>query len=181
MIVCPLCEHPQDRGDTCEVCGKRLSFAPPTSAEYPPLPELEATTLAGAEADVAVALMPDLEITHHAPVAVPVESLPEFETTRLAGATGAVAVEPVPGVEPTLFAGDGQPTVLGETTTCRYCGQAQKRANRLCERCANALPTLALEAPPAKQVGNVRCPSCGFESSPSQMCPACGYFLRPPD
>jgi ribosomal protein L32 len=178
MIVCPLCEHSQETGDTCDVCGKRLTFEPPTSAQYPPIPDLEVTTLAGAAAGIPFAPMPDLEVHHADAVQVTLEVVPDIEATQLAGVDAqVVAQETVPDVERTRFEDAAPRTVLGEMITCRYCGQSQKRENRLCERCANALPVVRPDEP-VKAVANVRCPSCGFESQPKQACPACGYFLR---
>lgn len=178
MIVCPVCEHPQVQGDTCDVCGKRLVSAPPTSQEYPTLPELEQTA-AAAVGNVAVALMPDLEV-HHAPeVNVVDERMVELDPTTVQGvdAAASVPVQPTADVERTHFADDGQRTLLGMTVTCRYCGLNQPRTNRLCDKCANALPVLVAAAA-AAPLRAQRCPSCGSSAEVGKACAACGYFIK---
>lgn len=179
MIVCPMCENRQEQGDTCDVCGKRLSFEPPTSAQYPPLPDLEVTSFA--EANVAIAAMPELDVHRHADANVVLEKIPDLLPTEIADAKAPVAAEVVPELERTRVEGDGQRTALSDTTTCRYCGQVQKRTNRLCDKCANALPTVVRAKPKDPEAALVRCPGCGFDAPVNKACPACGFFIRAGD
>ncbi|MBI5543072.1 MAG: hypothetical protein HY901_04240, partial [Deltaproteobacteria bacterium] len=88
MIVCPLCENPQAQGDTCDVCGRRLLFAPPTTEQYPLLQELELTAIESAGAASAVQAQPMAELERHRADAVQVlaQAIPDFERTPLAGA-----------------------------------------------------------------------------------------------
>ncbi len=180
MIVCPVCENQQQTGDTCDVCGKRLSFAPPTSEQYPTIPDLEQTQLADPQQAVATQVLPELEIHRHGDVAVAPEIIPDLQRTLADGAADAAAAVPtetVPDIERTRVADDSQRTPLSATVTCRYCGHPQRRGGRFCERCSNALP---VEAKPAVvgTVAGARCPSCGWIGEPSKACPACGFYIR---
>jgi methionyl-tRNA synthetase len=45
-MVCPLCEHAQVQGDSCDECGMRLAPEAPAAIQVEELPELEATRVA---------------------------------------------------------------------------------------------------------------------------------------
>lgn len=185
MIVCPVCEHPQDKGDACDVCGKQLVAAAAKAEPVAAMPELEQTAVVSRNAvGPPVAPMPELEVHRVGNVKVADEKVADLEGTAIAGAAAAAAlpVEAAPDIERTQLANDQARTVLGDTLQCRYCGHVQKRTNRLCERCANAMPVLAVaKAERTAPVVRVRCPACGESAVPGQKCDACGYFLRTGD
>lgn len=181
MIVCPVCEHPQDKGDTCDVCGKRLVVAAPTSEQYPTLPELEATAIVARNAvGPPVTMMPELDLHRVGHVEVQPEKVAELEATAIPGASAPVtSLEAVPDLERTRVIDGDARTVLGPTVGCRYCGHVQARTNILCERCANAMPRIVTETkgkaegPPKRACGN-----CGVDAELGKKCPSCGVYQR---
>src|SRR5262245_5775153 len=99
MTVCPVCEHQQQLGLECEVCGKDLSALAGLSGLAPPpvtvqkVPELE-VTVPDRVGDVRVERFADLEVNTYANVQVAPERTPELETSRIAP-VGDVRVERV--------------------------------------------------------------------------------------
>jgi hypothetical protein len=171
MIVCPVCEHQQPAGSECEVCGRRLAEGLGTDPPVPALEGLETTVLAGGDQAVAVAPIPDLEATHHAPVLALPGSVPDVEPTRAAPVE--VLEETVPDLERTQ-AGlpDDGPTPLPALPTCRYCRTPAFPGERLCSRCGMRLPVVAGAAPAAPEAARRYC-SCGVPVTGS-LCPSCG-------
>ena len=176
MIVCPVCEHQQVRGDACDQCGMRLVAAAEAAAvQIAALPELERTVQPSVA--VAVAPMEGLEVHHVASVDVQTEVVPDFEATKMVVPDAPALASVLPEIEQTRIVDDAPKTQLTDTTTCRYCGQAQPRSNRLCDKCANALPIVVREVVAAKVV-QVRCPGCGMDGVPSRQCDYCGFFIH---
>ncbi len=170
MIVCPVCEHPQDQGAECEVCGKRLAHGP-TAADLaiPPVdglePTLHAPSVAAAEDRIA-----ELEPTRHAAAVDLPDVMPDFEATRAAPVD--VDVESTPDLEPTSegIPGDA-PTALPPIAVCRYCRTPAMPEERICSRCGMRLPLLGVAA--AEAPAAVRICSCGTAIRGS-LCPTCG-------
>ncbi len=178
MIVCPVCEHAQESGAACEVCGKRLA--------------------AGAAAIPAVAPVEGLEPTLHPAAAAPVERVAELEPTRHPAAEAAP--EPVPDVEATAAppvdvdaapladvertgaAGipDDGPTLLPMIVTCRYCRSPAMPGERICAQCGMRLPVLPEGERPPEGPASVRCTSCGALAAPGGRCPSCGGRIPAP-
>lgn len=172
MIACPVCEHPQDGGAECAVCGRSLAalggFDPPVT----PLEGLEPTTLASDQAGGEVAALPELEPTLQAAAGpVPADRLAELEPT-LAPRVEA-AGELVPDLEPTAAPPSGDPrTVLPLFPVCRYCRTPAGPGERLCGRCGMRLQIEPVTGPGAP-VAVPRLCSCGTPVTRS-TCPACG-------
>lgn len=175
MIVCPLCEHPQPAGDTCDVCGRRLEGLAGEVPRVPPLEGLEPThhpAAAVPDPTLWPGRLEGLEPTRAEPDAPGVvEPLLDLEPTRAA----PVEVEgsTFPDLEPTAagIPGDG-PTPLPASPTCRYCRTAARPGERRCARCGMRLP---LAIPPAAEGGAaaVRRCACGAPVT-GAVCPACG-------
>src|SRR3954452_2657394 len=95
MIICPVCEHSQAQGSTCDNCGKQLVLevqdAPPVVA----MADLEVTPHATGRAAVPVETIADLEATKvRSGPDLPAQAMPELDGHKIA-AVGAVAVEKV--------------------------------------------------------------------------------------
>lgn len=182
MIVCPLCEHPQERGAECEVCGRAL--AAPSVADPPvaPVDGLEPTLHA---ATPAAAVLPgpflDLEPTLQAPVDVDAAFTVEVEPTRAPPVD--VDGEAVPDLERTAAAiPDDGPTPLPLAAVCRYCRTPALPGERICGRCGMRLPFVPVAAPAAPDVAageERRCTDCGA-LAPGDRCPACGARVARP-
>jgi hypothetical protein len=174
-MICPVCEHPQELGAECELCGMSLAHAGTAAASVAPVDGLE-PTLHGA-VDFLPELVPDLEPTHHAPAGVvALLAAVEVEPTRIA----PVDVEdasPVPDLERTEaegLPGDG-PTPLEAMPVCRYCRTPSMPGERICSRCgmrlpvAGGRPSVVAAAPRlcgcGAPVSGARCPSCGARTS----------------
>lgn len=171
MVVCPLCEHAQETGIECEVCGRRMPDAPEITAPVPILPELE-PTLAPETREVPEAPVPGLEVNAHAPVAAPTpELIPDLE--RSAAAPVDVAIEPLPDVDREM---DGlpvdAPTPFPVLVVCRYCRTEAQLGEKLCARCGMRLPTIALVPAPSEDDAPRLC-GCGAPVR-SPRCPVCG-------
>ena len=157
MTTCPLCEHQQEVGDECQVCGHSL--------------------VARVEAEVLVGAIEGLEPTLLGePGAVDeVEPLPGLEPTLQAGA-GEVGADPVPDLEPTAAAPSGDaPTELPLFPVCRYCRTPTGPGERICGRCGMGLPIGTAPASPAG--APPRFCSCGTPVTRS-ICPACGARIQ---
>jgi hypothetical protein len=171
MIVCPVCEHAQDRGAECEVCGKRL--APPSGADpsEPRVEGLEPTVRP--PVDAAASALPELEPTRHAAVAAAAgdDRVPDLEATSAAPVD--VDAAPAPDVERTAaeIPGDA-PTALPALAVCRYCRTPAAPDERICARCGMRLPVLARGPAPEAADEGWRC-SCGTAARGS-LCPTCG-------
>lgn len=174
MVVCPLCEHPQAQGDTCDVCGRALREAGATAVPTPPLVGLESTALEQGES-AAVERMPELT-SHRAPEAdVASPPVPDLEPTSLPS-PAPLELEPLPDLEQSPLA-SGPPFPSAPILACRYCGHRQDGGS-LCERCGMQLPRVAREQDAAED-GLSSCPVCGVKGHLRERCPACGAQLRP--
>ncbi len=161
MTVCPVCEHQQAQGESCDNCGKQLVPPRPINIANEQLPELETTSIPGGNANVLDSQIPDLEPHHVAAVAAPAEVLPEMERTQVFQ-------------DPTR-------TPVAASHTCRYCGNAQQQAG-MCERCGMKI---AVYRPPqsaaAEESVVLPCPACGIKGPSQKTCVACGAFIRRPE
>jgi len=179
MIVCPVCEHPQDQGTTCDVCGRELVVSAPVAVPLATLPELEQTRADPSAVRVPVELMVELDAHRSGDVAIVADPVAELERTALPD-SGAVPAAELPEMERTHFADDGQRTALPTLRTCRYCRNVQA-SGLVCDKCGLRLPgyvqTAEAEAPPAF----TNCPACGVKGLAGKRCMACGAYIRTPE
>ena len=176
MARCPLCEHEQLLGDTCEVCGRALGRAGVVVPPTPPLEGLEANLHAPDVAPRQVVIrLADLEPNGAAP-APPFPGGPEpwLEATVLPAV--AVAVEPL-DVERT--AGDGERSPEAALQRCRYCGELVPEGEAFCLGCAMHVVSWA-GRDPGEEPGPARCRACGSLAQGAR-CPACGERLPAPE
>jgi hypothetical protein len=181
MIVCPVCEHPQDQGSECDVCGKRLvAGISPSDLAIPAVVGLEPTLYL--PADAVEERMPDLEPTLRGSgdASFADDRTPDLEATRAAPVD--VEASPAPDLERTA-AGipDDAPTLLPEVVLCRYCRTPAAPGERICARCGVRLPVIpALTgATGADELVNLRVCTCGTSVRPgASLCPSCGARLR---
>src|SRR4051794_22316599 len=110
MTICPVCEHQQAQGDSCDQCGKVFIKARPIPAPAA-MPELEQTSYSGARSDAGVERMPDLESTaFRAPAQVAPEPMPDFESTRTAPVEVDISSAAVPDLDTGRAVSDGVTT-----------------------------------------------------------------------
>lgn len=187
-MICPVCEHAQDFGLECEVCGKDLSelgglagLGPPPAA-VTRVEGLE-VTVADRVGEVPVERVGALEETRFGDVAVPVERLAEVEVPPQ---VGAVPVEPLIDLSDDRAPDDGARTAAPTgAVTCRYCRNVQA-TGAICDRCGMRLPRVA-GAPPAAKVASsrepvhVRCRTCGAPAEVGERCSECGRLVPRPD
>jgi hypothetical protein len=173
MIVCPVCEHHQEAGSECEVCGRHLVAGRGTDAPVVPLEGLEQTAFAAIPTPAAGldAALADLEATRfEAADVLLVEVVPDVEPTRAEAVE--VEVEATPDLERTLAEplDDGASPILA-SAVCRYCRTEAPPGEAYCGRCGMHLSTYQ---PPASSpsVPPAIC-SCGAPVTRSR-CPACG-------
>jgi hypothetical protein len=174
MIVCPVCEHQQEAGSECEVCGRHLVEGRGTDAPVAPLEGLEHTAQEpAAEAAALAAPLEGLEVTRFEAAELPLlaEAVPDLEQTRAEPVE--VAPDPTPDVE-RVQAGlpDDGPTLLPMVVVCRYCRTEAGPGERLCARCGMKLAGVAAAAPAALEAAPRLC-SCGTPVTRA-VCPACG-------
>jgi hypothetical protein len=171
MIVCPLCEHAQEAGEACEVCGRAFGPGQAPPVEVPPVEGLEPTGFRGLE--VPAEPFPELEPTRHGDVFPVVEETPLLEPTLAAPVDAdAPAMEDLertgadlPGDEATPF-----PVMV----TCRYCRTPAGPGERICGRCGMRLPVAAVAAPDPGPAGEApRICGCGATIR-GPLCPGCG-------
>ena len=190
MIACPVCEHQQEFGFECEVCGKDLSAAlgmigaPPVRIEK--MADLE-VTIPERIGEVVVERAADVEVTAFARVdAVTTSAVPDFEST-VAEKIGEIPVLPVDDMTEDRAPDDGVRTAIGQgPLTCRYCKTVQALGSgMICERCGMKLPIVAVAAPvvAAKRKETVwsRCRSCGATARGGERCGDCGREVPMPD
>lgn len=186
MTVCPVCEHAQQFGLECEVCGKDLSALSGLGALPPPpiaierVLELE-VTVPDRVGDVALENFSELEQNAFARVEATPDRTPDLETSRLAP-VGDVAVERVTDLAEDRAADDGVRTAAPQgQVTCRYCKNVQASGS-LCERCGMKLPTALKGLAPEVPVSEwVRCRACGAPGPVKERCRECGRVIEAPE
>jgi hypothetical protein len=182
MVACPVCEHEQDEGAECEVCGKVLVGAAqpdaatallqglePTALEYvadgdpEPLPGLERSDTGVVQFSAQVASPDWLEPTRHELPPEPLET--------------AVAPQPVEAVEAveiesllSQLAGGDAPSLRPR---CRYCRTEWSPGEAFCKRCGMKVSVVR---PEASEVERPQCPQCG-RLAEGAVCRACGARL----
>jgi hypothetical protein len=176
VITCPVCEHPQEAGAECEVCGRALSTFGAIELPVTPLEGLEPTALNDGSWSGDVDVLPELEPTLQASAgAVAADPIPELEPT-LAARVEAPG-ERVPDLEPTAAPPSGDaPTELPLFLVCRYCRTPAGPGDRLCGHCGMRLQ-VAPGPPVGAAVVGPRICSCGTPISRS-ICPVCGARNR---
>jgi hypothetical protein len=177
MAVCPVCEHAQERGDTCEVCGKHLQGAGVVADPTPRLEGLEPTRL-DAATEVDAGPIPDLEPTVLAPVpALGIEDAAGWMERTAMDPVAAVAVEAIE-VDRTPEADRLPPTDWFAAPICRYCRAQSALGDVFCAGCGMKLAIYHPSAPePARRAAR-RCSRCG-ELGSDERCPGCGARLAP--
>jgi hypothetical protein len=186
MVVCPVCEHQQQVGLECEVCGKDLSALSGLSGLQPPpvvvqrLAELEAT-IPDRVGDVAIESVAELQANAFARVDVAAELTPGLELSRQPP-VGDVPVERMVDIAEDRAVDDGVRTAAPTgQVVCRYCKNVQQAGSQ-CERCGMKLPTalqsLAPEVPASEWV---RCRACGAPGPIGERCRECGRVVEPPE
>ena len=155
-VICPLCEHAQERGAECDACGARLA-APEPQPEAPTgtLSGLETNAIDGAPGPAIASAEPDggawLERTAAAAVAVTVEALDVERAAR-----DRPDRDRTPAAAP----------------ACRYCRTPAAPGQQFCEGCGMRLRSY--RAPAADpDPGSVRCRGCGTVME-GPRCPGCG-------
>lgn len=178
-MICPVCEHPQQSGAECEVCGKRFA---PGSLPVPPIARIEGLeTTHHLPVDLAfdpLATIPELEPTLAPPVDAPEERTPGMEPTRVAPVdVDSVAI---PDLERQQHAQlpDDERTALPVAPVCRYCRTPAVPGEKSCSRCGMRLPVIDAVLASERAGGAQQCSNCGAVSS-REVCPACGNRLSP--
>jgi hypothetical protein len=172
MAICPVCEHAQQGGDECEVCGKRLVTTGGAAWQVEPVPGLE-PTLAG-PVEVAAERVEGLEPTRFdAALEQPAETSGAWMEQTAAAPVAAVDTEVPPGLEGHLAAPipDGGPDLLAPTV-CRYCRTTAAPGDRFCVRCGMRIPLFDARQVAAEILGS-RCRECGAEGAGAR-CSRCG-------
>jgi hypothetical protein len=173
MIVCPVCEHPQETGSECELCGKRFAAGTVPIAYVPPMEGLEPTLHADAENlfDL-VETIPDLEPTSAAPVDAPEVRTQDVEPTSAAPVQDeSVAIPDIERIQDDIPV--DAPTVLPLAPVCRYCRTPSVPGEKLCSRCGMQLAVIDPNLIPSGAEGITLCSNCGSVST-REVCPACG-------
>jgi hypothetical protein len=170
MPTCPLCESTQPLGEACDACGWAF---PASEAVAAP-----------------IALLPDLETTHHPRPGddAPSSRLLDLEPTAQLAATGEARPEPLEGFSPTAAEAVGvevtplevervgddavldSPSQPGPVA-CRYCRTPAAAGQRLCAACGMQLPLVRSSPTGAGEAAP--CSDCGIPMTGTQ-CPACG-------
>jgi hypothetical protein len=158
MAICPVCEHAQDEGGECALCGKNLG-APEEGAPAARMPDLEPTRLEAAT-PARRETMTDLEPTLHEP------------------APAAVAAEegPAPWLERTALPPVSAPPDLLAVAACRYCRTPASPGDVFCARCGLKLAVYSRPSAEPRQGDVRRCRFCGAAGRGSS-CPSCGARL----
>jgi hypothetical protein len=175
MVICPLCEHAQELGPECAVCGSRLAESGAGQPLVERLADLEPTRLELPSSPmVPLPRMEGLEPTQlDAPPipAAPGEVATWIERTvrepAAAGATESLEVERTAHAPREAPMRD-----LFVPSLCRYCRTPAAPGDLFCGRCGLKLAVYSVE--PATVAGDVwRCRFCGTSAS-GVTCPACG-------
>jgi hypothetical protein len=180
MTVCPVCEHQQEVGFECDVCGKDLSG--PLAGLGPPPVAVE--QVAGLEqtvgervGDVGVERFADLELNvlPKAPDG-PVAAMPDVEASRLAP-VGEVPIERMTDIADERAADDGVRTAAPSgQVVCRYCKNVQPTGT-VCDRCGMKLATALVTEVSRPVVELMRCRACGAPGPVGERCKECGRLV----
>ena len=185
-MICPVCEHQQEFGVECEVCGKDLGGlddlgAPPAAPQV--VEGLEAT-IGERVGEIALDAVADLEVTTFSAGEVAVESMTDMERTENAP-VGTLLAERVADMTDDRAPDDGARTAAPTgAVTCRYCRNVQAEGV-ICEKCGMRLPKVsapvvaATGVKPEQSTETVRCRSCGAPAKPGQRCTDCGREVPP--
>ena len=177
MIACPVCQHAQEHGAECEVCGKRLvAGLTPADRAIAPIEGLEPTGFV--QANVLEEPLPDLEPTlRGADAPVVEERTPGLEATR-APPVDVGDAPPVPDLERTAQEiPDDAPAALPDAAICRYCRTPAAPGDRLCARCGVRLPVVR-RTTSREEPDRLRVCTCGTTVRPgAALCPSCGARL----
>lgn len=149
-MICPVCEHPQEAGAECDVCGARLGPVPPIAVVPTTVPDLEPTVLADTAPTPAEGA-PWIERTATDPVSAPVEAL---EVERATADPGSRQRTPVAAL------------------ACRYCRTPAGPGQQFCERCGMRLMSYR-PAEASSDADPVICRGCGTVVH-GALCPGCG-------
>jgi hypothetical protein len=178
MIVCPVCEHSQEAGAECDLCGKR--FAPGTAplAQVAPMEGLEPTLhLDESDPFELSEGMPELEPTAVAAVDAPEEITPDVERTCTAPVeVDAPAMADIERIRDEIPV--DAPTALPLAPVCRYCRTPAVPGEMLCSRCGMRLAVIDPNLIPTGSETIVLCSHCGSIST-REVCPACGSRRAP--
>ncbi len=183
-MICPVCEHAQEFGVECEVCGKDLGGlgelgAPPSAAQV--VEGLEAT-IGERVGDIAIERVGELEHSTFNTANVTVIEMDDLERTENE-AVGAVVPERVTDFESDRVADDGVRTAAPTgQVVCRYCRNVQAEG-LMCEKCGMKLPKVVVPVVTATPLAqgkageSVRCRACGAPGKSGQKCTECGRDL----
>ncbi len=176
MPVCPVCEHPQERGDSCDLCGKHLTGPGVVVEPTPPIDGLEPTRLEAAPGSDPAPL-PDLEPTllAAATVAMGDEAAGWIERTA-AEPVPAMRIEAVADVERAPEPVRSPPPDWFAAPTCRYCRRQGAPGDVSCTACGMKLATYQPSAPEPARREPRRCSRCGTIAA-DERCPGCGARL----
>ncbi len=198
-MVCPLCEHLQEQGNLCDVCGMRLALEPAAPVTAVAFTGLEPTRLpqvtgpATAAAPVASVRLTGLEPTRLPQVADPAAAarsspasvrLTDLEPTRLlqvagpaTGAPASVAPVPLAGLEPTRLTQVADRAALPSVDSDPF-------TNLEPEEAVASDPLIDLKPARPRSIANAadetpRCRNCGLPDRLGVRCTACGVPIGP--
>jgi hypothetical protein len=184
MTVCPVCEHQQELGFECEVCGKDLSG--PLAGLGPPPVAVERVagleqTLQDRVGEVGVDRLAELEQNAMPKVGqVASEVPPDLETSSMAP-VGEVPVDRVPDMADDRAADDGVRTAAPTgQVVCRYCKNVQQMGT-VCDRCGMKLPGALVTEVSRPKIELVRCRACGAPGPVGERCKECGKMVDAPE
>lgn len=160
MIICPLCEHIQERGTVCDVCGKTFVGPGVIAEPIAPLPGLD------------TGRMGDVDLTGRYS-----SDEPEHSDEAISPPRESLSLEDLASQ---LFSDQAAPQAAApqQMTRCRACGQVQAAGDVTCEKCGSRLPRFLSETADGddgEEAGPVLCRQCGVKAVPAGgLCPACG-------
>jgi hypothetical protein len=175
-----VCEHVQETGDSCDVCGKELTAPAPVKVQVPLLPDLEESRWEEPFPEDP-AMIPELELTSLSPSGseeVASDSISEFEPT--ANAPVDVSATPMDEMDMGRAFDTDAPTParVPGPVTCRYCQNVQTEGS-FCDRCGMRLARGTMPPGVIKTVvidsGVLKsCRRCGEKVMPGTRCKGCG-------